>query len=102
VEKDYARNVYWMYHLVLTGPHAGRREEVMKRLADAGIETRETFIPYNLQETFIQRGWTRADACPRANAMAYEGFYLPSGSGLGDDELEYVAEELVRILRHPA
>ena len=37
-EKPYARNVYWMYHLVLSGHNRERRVEVMRKLTDAGIE----------------------------------------------------------------
>ena len=40
VEKSYARNVYWMFHILLKGNNAGRRDEVMLKLAEKGIETR--------------------------------------------------------------
>ena len=98
VEAAYARNVYWMYHVVLRGARAGQRAQVMQRLAAAGIETRETFIPYNLQETYIARGWTRPELCPVANDVAYAGFYLPSGVELSAEELDYVATTFLRIL----
>jgi len=88
-----------MYHILLKGRAAARREVVMRRLADLGIETREGFLPYNMQEIFIQRGWTRADECPVANDVAHRGFYLPSGPGLRDEELDYVASGLTEVLR---
>src|SRR5512135_221648 len=99
VEMSYARNVYWMYHVLLRGRVAARREEVMSRLAQLGIETRECFLPYNMQEIFIRRDWTRVDECPVANDVAPRGFYLPSGPGLSDDDLEYVASGLMGVLR---
>lgn len=101
VEKAYARNVFWMYHLVLTGRNHGRRSEVMRRLAQAGIETRETFIPYNLQDVFIKQGLVLPDACPRANTVAYAGFYLPSGVELSEAELDHVAARFIEILASP-
>jgi perosamine synthetase len=101
VEKPYARNVYWMYHLVLTGHNQGRRTEVMQRLANLGIETRETFIPCNLQDVFIQQGWVNRDSCPKANAMAYAGLYLPSGVELTEQELDYVATRFIQIIADP-
>lgn len=101
VEKGYARNVYWMYHVVLTGDNRGRRAEIMRRLAGLGIETRETFIPCNLQEVFIRQGWVKPDSCPRANDVAYAGFYLPSGLELTEQELDYVAGEFIQILNNP-
>ena len=102
VEKPYARNVYWMYHLVLTGSHNGRRRDVTRRLAELGIETRDTFIPCNLQEIFIKQGWVKPDSCPKANTVAYAGFYLPSGLELTEQELDYVADNFIQILNSPA
>jgi perosamine synthetase len=98
VEEPYARNVYWMYHVGLLGPAASRRAEVMRRLDEKGIETREGFIPANLQEIFQADGWTTADACPRANTVAYSTFYLPSHPTLADEEVEYVAASLAAVL----
>jgi perosamine synthetase len=102
VEKAYARSVFWMYHIVLRGRNADRRKEIMARLADCGVETRDTFIPCNLQEIFLDQGWVEADSCPLANRVAYAGFYLPSGCELNEDDLDYVAENLLRILADPS
>lgn len=98
VEKQYARNVYWMYHLALRGNLSDKRSLIMQRLSDAGIETREGFIPYNMQEIFIARGWTTPGECPLANEAATTGFYLPSGATLSDDEIDYVADTFISVL----
>lgn len=98
VEKSYARSVYWMYHVVLRGPFSNYRDLVMERLKEHGIETRTTFVPYNLQETFIRRGLTRPDLCPVANQVAHSGFYLPSFPGLSGEEIRYVATHLREVL----
>jgi perosamine synthetase len=98
VERDYAHNVYWMYHLCLNGRFRTRRDEVMRRLRSAGVETREGFVPYNMQEFFIERGLTRADACPRANDVAERSFYLPSGPTLTEKQLDKVARCFSQIL----
>jgi len=98
VEMPYARNVYWMYHLLLKGRSAGRRDEVMRRLGELGIETREGFLPYNMQEIFIRRGWTRLEECPQANDVAHRGFYLPTGAGMSDEDLDYVVRGLEHVL----
>jgi perosamine synthetase len=49
------------------------------------IETREGFIPYNMQEIFINRGWVNLEDCPRANRVALSSFYLPSGPLLAEE-----------------
>lgn len=98
IQKPWARSVYWMYHLALRGPLAAKRSEIMNALKDAGVETREGFIPYNLQEIFIQRGWTRPEECPQASRLAYSTLYLPTGPAITQEELEYVAAQFSRIL----
>jgi len=94
VEKSYARNVYWMYHVVLKGKAAGKRSVIMKKLLDKGIETREGFIPYNMQDIFIRKGWTHPEDCPKANAVSENSFYLPSTPDLTEEDLDYIVENL--------
>ncbi len=101
-EADYACNVYWMYHLGLRGPLARRRGEILRRLAERGVETREGFIPFNLQEIFLARGLTRPEACPNANEAAFRTFYLPSSPTLTEDQLAYVCEHLREVLTQAA
>ena len=97
VEKTYAKNVYWMYHVVLSEDFGLPRDAVMKKLGDYGIETREAFIPYNMQEIFIRRGWVKGDECPVANHVAENGFYIPSSPSLEEKELEYIVGKIKEI-----
>ena len=99
VEKPYARNVYWMYHMVLHEEFGLPREVVMRKLKERGIETRQAFIPYNMQEIFVQRGWVRGDECPVANYVAKNGFYIPSSPSLNSEQLEYVVDTIKKIQR---
>lgn len=98
IEMDYARSSYWMYHVVLRGPLVAMRSKIMGALKDAGIETREGFIPYNMQEIFLKRGWTRLEDCPNANKVAFSSFYLPTGPDISPEELDYVSSNLCSIL----
>lgn len=100
IEKSYARNVFWMYHLILRGKYKDSRKKIMELLLEKGIETRDTFIPYNLQNIFIDKGWVKSNACPKASDIAYSGFYLPSGVELSLAELEYITENFLQILRN--
>ncbi len=99
IQKPWAKSVYWMYHLRLGSHIAVRRSEIMAELKMNGVETREGFIPYNLQEIFINRGWTSPDDCPNANKVAYSSFYLPTGPDISQVELEYVVDTFKKILR---
>ena len=98
VEKPYAQNVYWMYHLVLRGSMSGRRREVMEGLRERGIETREAFVPYNAQQIFIDRGWTAVSDCPVAVRIGASGLYLPSSHDLRPEEIQYIARSLQEVV----
>ena len=99
VERAYARSVYWMYHVGLAGDVAEHRDAIRSRLAASGIETREGFIPANLQDVFQRQGWARADSCPRANIAARSTFYLPSGPSLTEADVDYVSASLKDVLQ---
>lgn len=98
VELPGTKNVIWMYHLILKGALAGRRSELMAALKEKGVETREGFIPYNLQEIFLSRGWTEPGECPVANSVAYASFYLPTSAVMTEEELNYVATQFTTIV----
>lgn len=98
VEKDYAKSVYWMYHIVLKGNLHGRRKAVMDALKERGIETRESFVPCNQQRVFVQAGMVREDDCPVANIVGENGFYLPSGPVMEPGEQEYVVKTVCSVL----
>lgn len=97
-QRTHARNVIWMYHIKLKSTLSDKRAQIMGELKDAGIETREGFIPFNLQEIFLERGLTRPEDCPVAAQLAYSTFYLPTGPSIDETELDYVATQFCRIL----
>lgn len=99
VEKSYAKNVYWMYHVVLTEHCLKRRDEVMGQLKTRGIETRPGFVPYNMQNIFIEKGMTKPDDCPVASRLASDAFYLPSTPTMPESDITYVASNLLEVLK---
>ena len=97
IQKEYAKSVYWMYQIVLRGIWKGRRNEVMTELRQKGIETRESFVPFNQQEIFLKDGYVSNDDCPVANNIGANGFYLPSGPVFYAGEQERVIEAIRQI-----
>ena len=81
------------------GSFGSTREAIMTELKNFGVETREAFIPYNLQEIFVKKGWVNGNECPIANYVAMNGFYLPSGPLLKKDEIKYIANKIKTIQR---
>jgi len=98
VEKPYAKNVYWMFNIILRGKAKNKRNKILAELEKYGIETREDFIPYNMQDIFIKKGFTKKEDCPVANNIGQNGFYIPSGPVLKDTDKKYVADSLKKIL----
>ena len=75
-----------------------KRDYITKSLSSAGIETREGFIPYNMQTIFQEKGLVKFNDCPIANSTAYSSFYLPSSPDLTYEQLEYVSENLINVI----
>lgn len=97
-EKDWAKNVYWMYSILIDKRKFGiGRDEVQKRLFDRGIETRTFFIPMHQQPVFRKMGFFRGERYPVAERISREGLYLPSGLTLTKQQIEYVCDAVKEI-----
>jgi len=94
IEKEWARNVYWMYSILIEGEFGIGRDELMAKLLEKGIETRTTFIPMNKQPIFHKMGLFREDKCPIAEELSRKGLYLPSGSGLSDEQIKNICDTI--------
>jgi perosamine synthetase len=97
-EMPYARNIYWVYGLVLADGVPADAPEVMRRLGKLGIGTRPFFWPMHEQPVFLRRGLFHGERHPVAERIARRGLYLPSGLGLTDEELERSAVALRTVL----
>lgn len=98
VEKSWARNVYWMYSIVLESNSGTSRDSLMGSLAKQGIETRPMFIPMHRQPAFNNRGLFMGENYPIADELDHNGLNLPSGSGLGN-EVDVVCSAIKKTIR---
>jgi perosamine synthetase len=92
IEKKYAKNVYWMYGIRLTGKNRNRKQEFMQFLKRHGIETRSYFTGMHRQPVFKKLGWFRKEKYPATDQLSKIGLYLPSGSGLKNKEMQYISQ----------
>jgi perosamine synthetase len=97
VERPWARNVYWMYSIVVTDEFGTSREALMDSLATRGIETRTFFVPVHEQPVCTGMGLFAGEHYPVAEDIGRRGLYLPSGSGLTNDEIAYVCTAIREI-----
>lgn len=97
-ERSWARNVYWMFGLVLdesTGLDAARCAE---RLLERGVETRPFFLGMHEQPALRRLGLFAGERYPVAERLARQGLYLPSGLALTDEQIERVAAAVREVV----
>jgi perosamine synthetase len=98
VELDWARNVYWMYGIVVSEEFPLTRDELMGYLSEREIESRTFFCPMNLQPFLRRQHGFREIECPVAERLWERGMYLPCGIDLPDETLA----EIVDVIRAAA
>jgi perosamine synthetase len=94
IERSWARNVYWMYALVVEPEFGTGRDELMAALVGVGIETRTMFCPMHLQPALLSRGAVRRVRCPVAEELWERGLYLPSTPSLTDQDLDRICDAI--------
>jgi perosamine synthetase len=97
-ETPYARNIYWVYGLVLEDHLDFDAEEAMRRLAAAGVGSRPFFWPMHEQPVFRNRGLFAGESHPTAERLARRGFYIPSGLALTEAQMNTVVDSVKRML----
>ena len=96
----YAQNGYWVYGLVLDESTGIDACEMMARLKEVNIGTRPFFWPMHQQPVFQKMSLFQNESCPVSERLARQGFYIPSGLGLTEDQMDYVARNLKRIVKN--
>ena len=101
-EKEWAKNVYWMYG-VLVQPEFGK---TMPQLCEAlflrGVETRTFFIGMHKQPAYMKNDPRFPDVSgryPVSDELEEKGFYLPSSSHLTKEQITFIVEQIKEIQR---
>lgn len=91
------KNVYWMYSILVNDDFGGSKDDLRKKLATMGIETRSFFIPVHLQPIYFKE--YRSERFPNAELLCRSGLYLPSATNLTEKEIRYIAGSIGRIAK---
>ena len=97
-ETEYAKNLYWVFGLVLDEAVPIDAKTFEKRLQEKGVGTRPFFWAMHEQPVFQQQGFFKGERYPVAEKLARRGFYIPSGLALTDAQMEYVAAQVKSVL----
>lgn len=97
-ETSYAKNLYWVFGVVLQESVEIDAKQFMGRLAERKIGSRPFFWPMHEQPVFKDMGLFKDESYPVSENIARRGLYLPGGSGLTDIQIEYVTQVIIDIL----
>ena len=95
---DYAENIYWVYGLVLDESIGLNAEEVIKILAKNGVGSRPFFYPMHQQPVLMRMGFFEGERYPVAERISRQGFYIPSGMALTNDQIEWCASKILKLI----
>ena len=99
-EKGYAKNVYWMYGIVIDPEKFGTtRDELKNKLKSKGIDTRYFFKPMHSQKVLKRFDISSKGDYPVAEHLSRNGLYLPSGPGLKKGDIKYISRAIKKIHR---
>ena len=98
VEESWAKNVYWMYGVVLSEEIGIDATVFAERLKHLEIETRPFFLGLHEQPVFHQKELFLREQYPVAERIARQGLYLPSGLALTTEQISQVCEAVREVL----
>lgn len=98
VEEPWAKNVYWMYGMVLDDDLEFDATEFARRLRKRGVDTRPFFLGMHEQPALCRRGLFDGERYPIAERLARRGLYLPSGLSLTEEQVSRVCEAVKEVL----
>ena len=91
---DYAENIYWVFGLVAYNEELAN--EMIRKLTEAKIGTRPFFWCMHEQPVFRKMRLFENETYPVAEKLARNGFYIPSGLGLTEKDIETVVNLVIK------
>jgi len=88
-EMPWAKNVYWMYSILVQDSFGMDRDELMRRLELKGIETRPLLAPLHLMPPY-----KKSESIAVAEELASRGISLPSSVNLTAEQTRYIANAI--------
>jgi perosamine synthetase len=96
---DYAENIFWVFGVLLKKNVSVSRDFIVKKLFKKNIQTRTFFFPMHKQNVFKKmKLFSKNEKFVNADYLSKNGFYLPSGLGITNSEIDFVAKNLIKIL----
>ncbi len=97
-EESWAKNVYWMYGIVLDDGTGMDAVEFARRLYAKGVMTRPFFLGMHEQPVFQKKRLFHGERYPVAERIARQGLYLPSGIAITEDQIDQSCAAVKQVL----
>ena len=91
-EKKWAKNVYWMYTILVNKNAKISRDELIVKLKEKGIDTRPAFHPAHLHVIYTR--YTKNVELPISEDIGAKGINLPSSNSLNDEDIKYITDSI--------
>lgn len=83
-EESYAKSVFWLHSLLIEEDFRSSRDELMKALKEADIDSRPFFMPMHELPPYKREGY------PVAAELSRKGINLPSSTLLSEDDIKRI------------
>ena len=98
---NYSTNIFWVFGILLKNNANIPRDQVVKKLLNENIQTRNFFYPMHKQQVFKRmKLFPKKQKFVNAEYLSKSGFYLPSGLGISNSEIDFVGKTLLKILKN--
>ena len=95
VNKDYAKNVYWMSSILIEKDKTGfSRNDLEEHLLENKIETRRLFVGLHRQPVLKKYGIVINEDFPVSDMLSDNGLYLPTSPQLDNSDIDMVADKI--------
>ena len=88
---QWARKSPWVFCVTVDKASFGRsRNELIAVLQEHGVESRPFYTPLHKLPPFREQSERRSEVLPNSDHLSEVGMYLPSGTDLSDEDIDYV------------
>jgi perosamine synthetase len=100
VKTKYAKNIYWVFGLVINIDYKLDAKSVMNELARCGIGTRPFFWSLHEQPILHKYGYKSKESFPVSEHLSRKGFYLPSGLAITEKQIDFVSSKVAEVFNY--
>ena len=98
-KNKYSENIFWVFGILIKKNYKLKRDEITKKLLKNNIQTRNFFHPMHKQSILLKKGIFKKNLkFPNSEYLAKKGFYLPSGLGLTNKEIDFICTKVNEII----